>query len=49
MVIEIPKGTPEDKVRAFLNIKKNEQNDSIINKFFGKLPDLEDGLKFKRR
>ena len=48
MIIEIPKGTPEKKVRALLKKKKVKQN-PVINSFFGKLPQLEDGLKIQKR
>jgi hypothetical protein len=49
MIIEIPKGTPEEKIRALLNIQKDEKNNPAINKFFGKLPHLQDGLKIQKR
>ncbi len=48
MIIEIPKGTPEKKVRELLRKKKVKQN-SVISTFFGKLPQLEDGLKIQKR
>jgi len=49
MIIEIPKGMPEEKVRALLNIQKNEHNNPAIDKFFGKLPYLQDGLKIQKK
>lgn len=48
MIIEIPKGTPEKKVREILKKKKVPQN-PVVNSFFGKLPKLEDGLKIQKR
>ena len=48
MIIEIPKGTPEKKIRALLKKKKGNPNPAI-NTFFGKLPQLEDGLKIQKR
>lgn len=47
MIIEIPKGTPEKKVRAILKKKKVKQN-PVVDSFFGKLPQLEDGLKIQK-
>lgn len=49
MVIEIPKGTPEKKVREILNKKKTKSNTASVDAFFGKLPQLEDGLKNQKR
>ncbi len=49
MVIEIPKGTPEKKVRALLNKAKTKSNNTAIKAFFGKLPNIEDGLKTQKR
>lgn len=40
MIIEIPKGTPEKKVRAILKKKKVIKN-PVVDSFFGKLPQLE--------
>ena len=48
MIIEIPKGTPEKKIRAILKKKRGKQN-PVVNTFFGKLPLLEDGLKIQKR
>ncbi len=48
MVIEIPKGTPEKKIREILNRRRSKQNPAI-KAFFGKLPYLEDGLKIQKR
>ena len=48
MIIEIPKGTPEKKVRVILRKKKVKKN-PVVNSFFGKLPQLEDGLKIQKR
>jgi hypothetical protein len=49
MVIEIPKGTPEKKVRELLNKKKIKPDNNAVNAFFGKLPKLEDGLEIQKR
>jgi hypothetical protein len=48
MIIEIPKGTPEKKVREILKKKKVKKN-PVVDSFFGKLPQLEDGLKIQKR
>lgn len=48
MIIEIPKGTTEKKVRAILKKKKVNRNPAV-DLFFGKLPQLEDGLKIQKR
>ncbi|MEO8109581.1 MAG: hypothetical protein ABI594_06115 [Ginsengibacter sp.] len=48
MVLEIPKGTPEKKVREILN-RKNIKQSPAVKAFFGKLPHLEDGLKIQKR
>jgi len=48
MVIEIPRGTPEKKVRSILKKRKTKKN-PFVEKFFGKLPQLEDGLKIQKR
>ncbi len=47
MVIEIPEGTPGKKIREILN-RKNIKKSPAVKAFFGKLPHLEDGLKFKK-
>ncbi len=49
MIIEIPKGTPEKKVRQILNKKKISANNKAVSSFFGKLPQLDDGLKIQKR
>jgi hypothetical protein len=48
MIIEIPKGTPEKKVREILKKKKVKRNPAV-NAFFGRLPQLEDGLKIQKK
>lgn len=48
MVIEIPKGTPQKKIREILK-KKNNKQSSAVKAFFGKLPHLDDGLKIQKR
>ena len=50
MIIEIPKGTSENQVKAILKkISKKKAAKKGLDAFFGKLPDIEDGLKFQRR
>ncbi len=49
MIIEIPKGTSEKKVKSILQqkIMKKKVKKSIAT-FFGKLPYIEEGLKFQK-
>ena len=50
MIIEIPKGTSETKVKAILKkIGKKKRVNKTLDAFFGSLPDIEDGLKFQKR
>ena len=50
MIIEIPKGTSEKKIRAILKqTGKKKIADKKLDAFFGSLPDIEDGLKFQKR
>ena len=50
MVIEIPKGSSEKQVKRILQkrITKKFPNKSLED-FFGKLPHVEDGLKFQKK
>ena len=50
MVIEIPKGTPEKKIKSILQKRRGRRSarKSVLN-FFGKLPDIEDGLSFQKK
>ena len=50
MVIEIPKGTAENKIRDILKKrKKQRRSDKALNSFFGKLPGIQDGLAFQKK
>lgn len=49
MVTEIPKGTPEKKIRSILRKNRKKAGTSSVKSFFGKLPGIEDGLKFQKR
>jgi hypothetical protein len=50
MIIEIPKGTSEKKVRTILKKRKKRGAPAkTMDAFFGKLPDIEDGLKFQKK
>ncbi len=50
MIIEIPKGTSEKKVKSILHQKVGKRNPKkTIDAFFGKLPDIVDGLKFQKK
>ena len=50
MVIEIPKGTPEKMVRTILKKRKRRKaTTKAVDSFFGKLPTIEDGLKFQKK
>jgi hypothetical protein len=50
MIIEIPKGTSEKKVKSILHQKVGKRNPKkTVDCFFGKLPDIEDGLKFQKK
>jgi hypothetical protein len=50
MIIEIPKGASEKKVKSILRQKAAKKNSkkSLVS-FFGKLPGIEDGLKFQKK
>jgi hypothetical protein len=50
MIIEIPKGASEKKVKNILRQKAGKKGrKKTISGFFGKLPHIEDGLKFQKR
>jgi hypothetical protein len=50
MIIEIPKGASEKKIKSILQQKAGKRNSkkSLLS-FFGKLPRIEDGLKFQKK
>ncbi len=50
MVIEIPKNTPEKKIKKNLKyLKVKKLPSESLNAFFGKLPDIEDGLVYQKK
>lgn len=50
MIIEIPKGTSEKEVKSILDQKVRKRNSQKkLATFFGKLPNIEDGLKFQKK
>ena len=50
MIIEIPKGTPEKKIKSILQKRAGRKaQKKNITAFFGKLPNIEDGLIFQKR
>ncbi len=49
MIIEIPKGTSANKVRSILSKKSKNTSVKKLDAFFGKLPNIEDGLKFQKK
>ena len=49
MFIEIPKGTSEKKIRKILKIFTKKKSTAKAESFFGKLPDIEDGLIFQKK
>lgn len=49
MIIEIPKGASEKKVRAILSKTESKTKNKSLESFFGKLPNIEDGLKFQKK
>ncbi len=50
MVIEIKKNTSTEEVRSILKKTRNKKRrKSKLSSFFGKLPKIEDGLKYQRR
>jgi len=50
MIIEIPKNTPEKKIRKILKEMQGKKlPKKSLNSFFGKLPDIEDGLTYQKK
>ena len=51
MVIEINKNTsPEEVIKILDKLKKNSNKPKKnISEFFGKIPDIEDGLVFQKK
>jgi hypothetical protein len=50
MIIEIPKGTPEKKLKSILKKRGNRKTvKKTIASFFRKLPGIEDGLTFQKK
>ena len=50
MIIEVPKNTPEKKIKKILKgIQGKKLARKSLNSFFGKLPDIEDGLIFQKK
>lgn len=50
MITEIPKGTSEKKVKAILKKRgKRKAAKKVLDAFFGKQPEIEDGLTFQKR
>lgn len=47
MVIDVPKNTPEKKILKGIQGKKLFPKS--INSFFGKLPNIEDGLIYQKK
>ncbi len=50
MVIEIKRDTPPEEVEKILDkIRTATKPKRDISEFFGKIPDIEDGLVFQKR
>jgi len=50
MVIEIKKGTSKKEIEEVLkNTSKKKHTPVSLDSFFGKLPDIEDGLNFQKK
>jgi hypothetical protein len=49
MVIEIPKGTSPEKIKQLLKKRTGRLTKKSIDSFFGKLPNIEDGLTFQKK
>lgn len=49
MIIEIPKGTSRKKIKNIISKRKSIKKDIKLTDFFGKLPNIEDGLKFQKK
>jgi hypothetical protein len=50
MIIEIPKNTPEKKIKKILKgLEGKKLPSKSLNSFFGKLPSIEDGLVYQKK
>jgi len=49
MVIEIPIGTSLKKIRSILKRNTVSSTKKNIDSFFGKLPEIKDGLTFQKK
>lgn len=50
MVIEIKKDTPPEEVKKILEqIKSESKNKVALSDFFGKLPNIGDGLAYQKK
>jgi hypothetical protein len=49
MVIVISKNMKPSQIRKLLSSKKLKASKEILDSFFGKLPEIEDGLTFQKR
>ncbi len=49
MIIQIPKGASANKVRSMLKKQYKVEPIKKLDAFFGKLPNLEDGLTFQKK
>lgn len=49
MVIEIKKGTPPEKIKSLLKKIIGSPTKQNIDSFFGKLPDINDGLVYQKQ
>ena len=50
MITEIPKGSSEKEVKNILEKRVGKKRSlKNIDTFFGKLPNIEDGLKFQKK
>ena len=50
MVIEIAKNTPEKKIKKILKeLQGTKFAPKSFNSFFGKLPDIENGLAYQKK
>lgn len=48
MIIEVSKSTSEKKIKSLLK-KRNKKDVKSVSAFFGKLPNIEDGLTFQKK
>jgi hypothetical protein len=49
MIIQIPKGTSANKVRSILKKNSKKESSKKLKAFFGKLPNIEDGVTFQKK